>query len=131
MAQFFRFCSAIRQQLINTEDIRRMRKKAPCTRPDIWIIEKSVLEDEIFNESIITGERIFFFKNDSSFLAYCTRVSYLNYIINMKLNYALFIFVDFDSNIFKWLKVINICQVESNIFQIRHLMLFHLFKLGI
>lgn len=55
MTQFFPFCSAIRQQLMNTEDIRRMRKKAPCTRPDIWIIEKSVLEDEIFNESIITG----------------------------------------------------------------------------
>nr|XP_010908705.1 sister chromatid cohesion 1 protein 4 isoform X1 [Elaeis guineensis] len=46
---------AIRQQLINAEDIRRMRKKAPCTRPEIWMIEKSLLEDEIFNESIITG----------------------------------------------------------------------------
>ncbi|XP_038984145.1 sister chromatid cohesion 1 protein 4-like isoform X2 [Phoenix dactylifera] len=49
---------AIRQQLINTEDIRRMRKKAPCTRPDIWIIEKSLLEDEVFNESIITGASV-------------------------------------------------------------------------
>ncbi|XP_008788164.2 sister chromatid cohesion 1 protein 4-like [Phoenix dactylifera] len=46
---------AIRQQLINAQDIRRMRKKAPCTRPEIWMIEKSLLEDEIFNESIITG----------------------------------------------------------------------------
>ncbi|XP_065010404.1 sister chromatid cohesion 1 protein 4-like isoform X1 [Musa acuminata AAA Group] len=46
---------AIRQQLMNTEDIRRMRKKAPCTRPEIWMIQKSSLEDEIFNEPMMTG----------------------------------------------------------------------------
>ncbi|OAY69780.1 Sister chromatid cohesion 1 protein 4, partial [Ananas comosus] len=46
---------AIRQQLLNTEDIRHIRKKAPCTRPDIWMIEKSWLEDEIFHESIFSG----------------------------------------------------------------------------
>ncbi|GFS43043.1 sister chromatid cohesion 1 protein 4 [Actinidia rufa] len=45
----------IRQQLTNTEDIRRVRKKAPCTRPEIWIIQKEFLEDEIFSEPIFTG----------------------------------------------------------------------------
>ncbi|WOL18751.1 sister chromatid cohesion 1 protein 4-like isoform X1 [Canna indica] len=46
---------AIRQQLMHTEDIRRIRKKAPCTRPEIWMIQKSSAEDEIFNEPITTG----------------------------------------------------------------------------
>ncbi|KAK1313577.1 Sister chromatid cohesion 1 protein 3 [Acorus calamus] len=46
---------AIRQQLINTEDIRRVRKKAPCTRDEIWMIEKYFLEDEIFDEPLLTG----------------------------------------------------------------------------
>ncbi|XP_057961085.1 sister chromatid cohesion 1 protein 4 isoform X2 [Malania oleifera] len=46
---------AIRQQLTNTEDIRRVRKKAPCTRPEIWLIQKQLLEDEIFREPISTG----------------------------------------------------------------------------
>uniref|UniRef100_A0A0D9V906 Rad21/Rec8-like protein N-terminal domain-containing protein n=2 Tax=Leersia perrieri TaxID=77586 RepID=A0A0D9V906_9ORYZ len=32
----------IRQQLISTEDIRRIRKKAPCTRSEIWMIEKDM-----------------------------------------------------------------------------------------
>lgn len=41
---------------MNTEDIRRMRKKAPCTRPEIWMIQKSSLEDEIFNEPMMTGK---------------------------------------------------------------------------
>ncbi|ONK72378.1 uncharacterized protein A4U43_C04F18790 [Asparagus officinalis] len=45
----------IRQQLINTGDIRRMRKKVPCTRPEIWRIQNSLLEDDIFGESIFTG----------------------------------------------------------------------------
>ncbi|XP_042385055.1 sister chromatid cohesion 1 protein 4-like isoform X1 [Zingiber officinale] len=45
----------IRQQLISTDDIKRMRKKAPCTRPEILMIERCSLEDEIFNEFIITG----------------------------------------------------------------------------
>ncbi|XP_057463446.1 sister chromatid cohesion 1 protein 4-like isoform X2 [Actinidia eriantha] len=45
----------IRQQLTNTEDIRRIRKKAPCTRPEIWMIQKEFLEDEIFSEPIFTG----------------------------------------------------------------------------
>ncbi|KAL0918893.1 hypothetical protein M5K25_010940 [Dendrobium thyrsiflorum] len=46
---------AIRQQLINTEDIRRMRKKAPCTRPEIWKIYMGAMEDDIFGHSILTG----------------------------------------------------------------------------
>ncbi|KAG0476694.1 hypothetical protein HPP92_013535 [Vanilla planifolia] len=46
---------AIRQQLINTEDIRRIRKKAPCTRPDIWWIYMGALEDEMFDRSMLTG----------------------------------------------------------------------------
>ncbi|KAL4303789.1 hypothetical protein GQ457_10G015460 [Hibiscus cannabinus] len=45
----------IRQQLVSTEDIRRMRKKAPCTRPEISLIQRQFLGDEIFIESILTG----------------------------------------------------------------------------
>ncbi|PIA29596.1 hypothetical protein AQUCO_05800021v1, partial [Aquilegia coerulea] len=45
----------IRQQLTNTEDIRRVRKKAPCTRPEIWLIQNDLLEDEIFIAPIFTG----------------------------------------------------------------------------
>ncbi|XP_016899503.2 sister chromatid cohesion 1 protein 4 isoform X2 [Cucumis melo] len=45
----------IRQQLTNTEDIRRVRKKAPCTRSEISMIQRQFLEDEIFSESIYSG----------------------------------------------------------------------------
>ncbi|XP_051121212.1 sister chromatid cohesion 1 protein 4 isoform X2 [Andrographis paniculata] len=45
----------IRQQLTNTEDIRRLRKKAPCTLPEISVIQKQHLEDEIFLGPILTG----------------------------------------------------------------------------
>ncbi|XP_017977177.1 PREDICTED: sister chromatid cohesion 1 protein 4 [Theobroma cacao] len=45
----------IRLQLVNTEDIRRIRKKAPCTRPEISLIQRQFLEDEIFTEPIFTG----------------------------------------------------------------------------
>ncbi|KAK1372723.1 Sister chromatid cohesion 1 protein 4 [Heracleum sosnowskyi] len=45
----------IRQQLTNTEDIRRLRKKAPCTRPEILMIQKQFLEDDMFSETIFTG----------------------------------------------------------------------------
>ncbi|XP_071921690.1 sister chromatid cohesion 1 protein 4-like isoform X4 [Coffea arabica] len=48
----------IRQQLMNTEDIRRLRKKAPCTRPEIAMIQKQFLEDEIFGDSIFSGVSI-------------------------------------------------------------------------
>ncbi|CAL9060573.1 unnamed protein product [Musa banksii] len=46
---------AIRQQLMHTEDIRRVRRKAPCTHPEIWMIQKSSADDEIFIEPITTG----------------------------------------------------------------------------
>lgn len=52
----YAFCSVIRQQLTNTEDIRRIRKKAPCTGPEILMIQMQFLEDDIFNEPIFTGE---------------------------------------------------------------------------
>ncbi|CAI9759277.1 unnamed protein product [Fraxinus pennsylvanica] len=45
----------IRQQLMNAEDVRRVRKKAPCTRPEISMIQKQYLEDEIFLEPVFTG----------------------------------------------------------------------------
>ncbi|XP_062211600.1 sister chromatid cohesion 1 protein 4-like [Phragmites australis] len=45
----------IRQQLINTEDIRRIRKKAPCTRSEIWMIEKGSMEGDIFREPIFSS----------------------------------------------------------------------------
>ncbi|KAK1421155.1 hypothetical protein QVD17_23291 [Tagetes erecta] len=45
----------IRQQLTNTEDIRRLRKKAPCTRSEISMLEKQFWEDDIFSEPIFTG----------------------------------------------------------------------------
>ncbi|KAK4367037.1 hypothetical protein RND71_014917 [Anisodus tanguticus] len=45
----------IRQQLIHAEDIRRIRKKAPCTHAEISAIQKQLLEDEIFREAVLTG----------------------------------------------------------------------------
>ncbi|KAK2988116.1 hypothetical protein RJ640_017448 [Escallonia rubra] len=45
----------IRQQLMDTQDIRRVRKKAPCTRPEISMIQKQFLEEEIFSDPILTG----------------------------------------------------------------------------
>ncbi|XP_074343562.1 sister chromatid cohesion 1 protein 4-like [Apium graveolens] len=45
----------IRRQLTNTEDIRRLRKKAPCTRPEILMIQKQFLEDDMFRETIFSG----------------------------------------------------------------------------
>ncbi|XP_019449918.1 PREDICTED: sister chromatid cohesion 1 protein 4-like isoform X2 [Lupinus angustifolius] len=44
----------IRQQLTDTEDIRRIRKKAPCTRHEIFMIQRQSAEDEIFHEPIFT-----------------------------------------------------------------------------
>ncbi|EYU39747.1 hypothetical protein MIMGU_mgv1a000514mg [Erythranthe guttata] len=49
---------SIRQQLTNTEDIRRVRKKAPCTLPEISVIQRQYLEDEIFLQPIFTGMSI-------------------------------------------------------------------------
>ncbi|CAN4114935.1 unnamed protein product [Withania somnifera] len=45
----------IRQQLIHVEDIRRVRKKAPCTHAEISAIQKESLEDEIFRAAVLTG----------------------------------------------------------------------------
>lgn len=45
----------IRQQLTNTEDIRRLRKKAPCTHSEISMIEKQFWEDNLFGQPIFTG----------------------------------------------------------------------------
>ncbi|KAF3652784.1 Sister chromatid cohesion 1 protein 4 [Capsicum annuum] len=45
----------IRQQLMHSEDIRRVRKKAPCTHAEISAIQKQLLEDEIFRAPILTG----------------------------------------------------------------------------
>ncbi|RWR83915.1 Rad21/Rec8-like protein [Cinnamomum micranthum f. kanehirae] len=45
----------IRKQLTNTEDIRRMRRKAPCTRKETWMIHKYISEEEIFSEPLLTG----------------------------------------------------------------------------
>ncbi|KAL5058664.1 hypothetical protein RYX36_030268 [Vicia faba] len=44
----------IRQQLISTEDIRRVRKKAPCTSDEILMIQRQFLEDKIFLKPIFT-----------------------------------------------------------------------------
>lgn len=49
------FLSTIRQQLMNTDDIRRIRRKAPCTPPEIAMILKQFLEEEIFGEPICSG----------------------------------------------------------------------------
>ncbi|XP_074332143.1 sister chromatid cohesion 1 protein 4-like [Apium graveolens] len=49
----------IRQQLTYTEDIRRLRKKAPCTRPEISMIQKQSLEDDMFSEPIFTGGSLY------------------------------------------------------------------------
>ncbi|XP_042038172.1 sister chromatid cohesion 1 protein 4-like [Salvia splendens] len=46
---------AIRQQLTNTEDIRRVRKKAPCTLSEISMIQKQHMVDETLLEPVFTG----------------------------------------------------------------------------
>lgn len=46
----------IRQQLTNSEDIRHVRKKAPCSQSEISLIQKQYLEDESFLEPLFTGE---------------------------------------------------------------------------
>ncbi|CAA0814507.1 Sister chromatid cohesion 1 protein 4 [Striga hermonthica] len=45
----------IRLQLTNTEDIRRARKKAPCTLSEISVIQKQHMEDEFFVETVFSG----------------------------------------------------------------------------
>ncbi|XP_057784471.1 sister chromatid cohesion 1 protein 4-like [Salvia miltiorrhiza] len=48
----------IRQQLTHSEDIRRVRKKAPCTQSEISLIQKKYLEDEFYLEPLFTGMSI-------------------------------------------------------------------------
>ncbi|CAH8387730.1 unnamed protein product [Eruca vesicaria subsp. sativa] len=45
----------IREQLTNTEGIRRVRKKAPCTIPEILMLQRQALEDGLLKEPILTG----------------------------------------------------------------------------
>ncbi|KAF5726326.1 putative cohesin subunit rad21 [Tripterygium wilfordii] len=45
----------IRQQLTNTDGIRRVRKKAPCTYAEISMIQRQFLDEEIFKEPIPSG----------------------------------------------------------------------------
>ncbi|XP_068317460.1 sister chromatid cohesion 1 protein 4-like [Pyrus communis] len=66
----------IRQQLTNTEDIRRVRKKAPCTRPEISMIQRQFLEDAIFTEPIFTGMSVeLIYLHTGTFDTSSTRVS--------------------------------------------------------
>ncbi|KAJ0261033.1 Sister chromatid cohesion 1 protein 4 [Hirschfeldia incana] len=45
----------IREQLTNTESIRRVRKKAPCTVAEIVMLQRQALEDGLLKEPIFTG----------------------------------------------------------------------------
>ena len=47
--------SLIREQLTNTEGIRRVRKKAPCTIAEIVMLQRQALEDGLLKEPIFTG----------------------------------------------------------------------------
>ena len=47
--------SVIREQLTNTEGIRRVRKKAPCTVAEIVMLQRQALEDGLLKEPILTG----------------------------------------------------------------------------
>lgn len=40
---------------MSTEDLRRMRKKAPCTLSEISVIQRQFLEDEIFSDPTLAG----------------------------------------------------------------------------
>ena len=69
MPTFFLF-SLIREQLTNTEGIRRVRKKAPCTIPEILMLQRQALdEDGLFKEPIFTGK----------FTMLTSRAFYLNF----------------------------------------------------
>ncbi|CAM6102874.1 unnamed protein product [Calypogeia fissa] len=45
----------MKQQLMNTDDIRRIRRKAPCTRQELWSVQKDALNHQIFNEQSVPG----------------------------------------------------------------------------
>ena len=47
--------SIIRQQLAYTEDIRRERCKAPCTRREVWSFNKEVEGQQHFDMPLLLG----------------------------------------------------------------------------
>lgn len=49
-------CSVMREQLANTDDIRRVRKKAPCTQRELWAVQRQSLGPQVFSEPSIAGE---------------------------------------------------------------------------
>ncbi|KAK4802315.1 hypothetical protein SAY86_000518 [Trapa natans] len=57
----------IKQQLMNTDDLRRVRKKAPCTLSEISMIQRRFLEDEIFSEPTLAGlsRELFYMRRES------------------------------------------------------------------
>jgi hypothetical protein len=45
----------MREQLANTDNIRRVRKKAPCTRHELWEVQKQSLGHQMFCEPSLPG----------------------------------------------------------------------------
>ncbi|KAL3686692.1 hypothetical protein R1sor_013001 [Riccia sorocarpa] len=45
----------MREQLMNTDDIRRVRRKAPCTRQELWSLQKNALGQQLFCEHSVPG----------------------------------------------------------------------------
>ncbi|CAK9219902.1 unnamed protein product [Sphagnum troendelagicum] len=45
----------MREQLANTDNIRRVRKKAPCTRRELWEVQKQSVAQQIFCEPSLPG----------------------------------------------------------------------------
>ncbi|KAH9533803.1 hypothetical protein CY35_18G071700 [Sphagnum magellanicum] len=45
----------MREQLANTDNIRRVRKKAPCTRRELWEVQKQSLGYQMFCEPSLPG----------------------------------------------------------------------------
>ncbi|KAH8933626.1 hypothetical protein BDL97_18G039900 [Sphagnum fallax] len=45
----------MREQLANTDNIRRVRKKAPCTRHELWEVQKQSLGYQMFCEPSLPG----------------------------------------------------------------------------
>ncbi|CAK9868453.1 unnamed protein product [Sphagnum jensenii] len=45
----------MREQLANTDNIRRVRKKAPCTRHELWEVQKQSLGHQMFSEPSLPG----------------------------------------------------------------------------
>lgn len=56
ISNFAVLCSVMREQLANTDDIRRVRKKAPCTQRELWAVQRQSLGPQVFSEPSIAGE---------------------------------------------------------------------------